>query len=147
MNMPMVSEVRVPYTPSARYPDPAVELLDEDFLRLRLFSAGVDQLTSGLRWAEGPQWFGDGRYLLFSDIPNDRILRWDECSGATSVFRSQSNLANGPARDRQGRAVGHVHLPERCANVCFGGAQRNRLFMASSHSLYALFVDVQGAVP
>ena len=48
--------------------------------------------------------------------------------------------------DPSGRAIGHIHLPERCANVCFGGAQRNRLFMASSHSLYALFVNVQGAV-
>jgi gluconolactonase len=48
--------------------------------------------------------------------------------------------------DPQGRAIGHIHLPERCANVCFGGAHRNRLFMAASHSLYALFVNVQGAV-
>jgi gluconolactonase len=328
MSIPLGSEVRVPYTPSARYPDPAIEVLDESFLRLRLFSASVEQLASGLRWAEGPQWFGDGRYLLLSDIPNNRILRWDECSGATGVFRAPSNMANGLARDRQGRllacehlsrrvtrteydgsitvladrfqgrrlnspndivcqrngaiwftdpsfgihghwegapaeqevphavyridpaggelqqvvsgleapnglafspdesvlyvvesraqphrliwawdvaadgvlsnkrlhidaqgpgafdglavdalgnlwcglgsngsaaadaaaldgvrvydpqgrAIGHIHLPERCANVCFGGAHRNRLFMAASHSLYALFVNVQGAV-
>jgi gluconolactonase len=45
----------------------------------------------------------------------------------------------------QGLAIGHIHLPERCANVCFGGAHRNRLFMAASHSIYALFVNVQGA--
>ena len=329
MSIPLGSEVRVPYTPSARYPDPAIEVLDESFLRLRLFSASVEQLASGLRWAEGPQWFGDGRYLLLSDIPNNRILRWDECSGATGVFRAPSNMANGLARDRQGRllacehlsrrvtrteydgsitvladrfqgrrlnspndivcqrngaiwftdpsfgihghwegapaeqevphavyridpaggelqqvvsgleapnglafspdesvlyvvesraqphrliwawdvaadgvlsnkrlhidaqgpgafdglavdalgnlwcglgsngsaaadaaaldgvrvydpqgrAIGHIHLPERCANVCFGGAHRNRLFMAASHSLYALFVNVQGAAP
>jgi len=328
MSIPLGSEVRVPYTPSARYPDPAIVVLDESFLRLRLFSASVEQLASGLRWAEGPQWFGDGRYLLLSDIPNNRILRWDECSGATGVFRAPSNMANGLARDRQGRllacehlsrrvtrteydgsitvladrfqgrrlnspndivcqrngaiwftdpsfgihghwegapaeqevphavyridpaggelqqvvsgleapnglafspdesvlyvvesraqphrliwawdvaadgvlsnkrlhidaqgpgafdglavdalgnlwcglgsngsaaadaaaldgvrvydpqgrAIGHIHLPERCANVCFGGAHRNRLFMAASHSLYALFVNVQGAV-
>ncbi|MEO7852704.1 MAG: SMP-30/gluconolactonase/LRE family protein [Rubrivivax sp.] len=318
----------VAFTPSARYPDPAIEVLDDSFLALRLFSANVEQLASGLRWAEGPVWFGDGRYLLLSDIPNNRILRWDDCSGATSVFRSPSNHANGLARDRQGRllacehltrritrteydgkvtvladrfegqrlnspndivcasdggiwftdplfgilswwegeparsevpmavyhiepasgalqmkiddiaapnglafspderllyvvesraephrriwaydhavdgsvsnkrlfvdaqgpgaydgiavdalgnvwcgfggngargvdaaaldgvrvyardgrAIGHVHLPERCANLCFGGAKNNRLFMASSHSLYALFVNVQGAV-
>ncbi len=319
---------RIAFTPSARYPDPAVEVLDAAFLKLRLFSAGVEQLFSGCRWAEGPQWFGDGRFLLFSDIPNNRILRWDDCSGATSVFRSPSNHANGLARDGQGRllacehltrritrteydgtitvladrfegkrlnspndivcardggiwftdplfgilswwegapadsevpmavyridpasgalqmkiddiaapnglafspdervlyivesraepnrkiwaydhgadgtlsnkrlfvdaqgpgaydgiavdvqgnvwcgfgsngapgvdaasldgvrvyapdgrAIGHIHLPERCANLCFGGVNRNRLFMASSHSLYALFVNVQGAV-
>lgn len=319
---------RVPFTIASRYPDPAVTVLDERFLALRLYSASVEQLASGLRWAEGPVWFGDGRCLLVSDIPNDRILRWDECSGALSVFRQPSNHANGHTRDRQGRlvscehrtrritrteydgtltvladrfdgrrlnspndivcardgslwftdppfgiagwwegepadpelphavyrlhpdsgelrqvvtdlagpnglafspdervlyvvesrarphrliwaydvgadgelsnrrlavdadgpgaldgiavdvqghlwcgwgsdgrpgaepegldgvrvftpqghAIGHIHLPERCANVCFGGRQRNRLFMAASHSLYALFVNVQGAV-
>jgi gluconolactonase len=47
--------------------------------------------------------------------------------------------------DAQGVALAHIHLPERCANLCFGGARRNRLFMAASHSLYALYVDVQGA--
>ena len=48
--------------------------------------------------------------------------------------------------DPAGKAIGHIHLPERCANLCFGGANNNRLFMAASHSLYALFVNVQGAV-
>jgi gluconolactonase len=48
--------------------------------------------------------------------------------------------------DPAGKAIGHIHLPERCANLCFGGAKNNRLFMAASHSLYALFVNVQGAV-
>ena len=46
----------------------------------------------------------------------------------------------------QGKAIGHIHLPERCANLCFGGAKKNRLFMASSHSLYSIFVETQGAV-
>jgi len=318
----------VAFTPSLRYPDPAVEVLHESFLVLRLFSSSVERLASGCHWAEGPVWFGDGRFLLWSDIPNNRILRWDDTSGATSVFRSPSNHSNGLARDRHGRllacehltrrvtrteydgritvladrfdgkrlnspndivcasdgsiwftdplfgilghwegepatpelpqavyridgasgaltqvlddlaapnglafspdervlyvvesrakphrliwaydvgdggalsnkrlhidaqgpgaldgfacdvqgnlwcgwggdgsadadpvaldgvrvfdpqggAIGHVHLPERCANVCFGGAKNNRLFMASSHSLYALYVNVQGAV-
>jgi gluconolactonase len=317
-----------PYVPNSRYPDPAVEVLHDSFRALRLFSASVEQLYTGARWAEGPQWFGDGRYLLFSDIPNNRILRWDETTGHTSVFREPSNNANGLARDSQGRlltcehltrritrteydgrvtllaerhngkrlnspndivcaadgsvwftdpsfgihghwegepaaqelphgvyrldrisgelqqelsdlaapnglcfspdgrvlyviesraqphrliwaydvagcgalsnkrlhvdaqgpgaldgmacdalgnlwcgfgsdgsadadaaqldgvriynpqglAIGHIHLPERCANVCFGGAKNNRLFMAASHSLYALYVNVQGAV-
>jgi gluconolactonase len=312
------------FVPNLRYPDPAVAVLDDAFLDLRLYSASVEQLATGLRWAEGPVWFGDGRYLLFSDIPNNRILRWDDCSGAVSVFRAPADNANGHARDRQGRlvscehltrritrtehdgritvladrfdgkrlnspndivcakdgslwftdpsfgiaghwegepaaqelphavyrlppdggplqqviddlkapnglafspdeselyvvesraeprklwayrvtatgalsnkrlvidatdggaldgiaidaqghiwcgygstgrapsagldgvrvveatgrAIGHIHLPERCANVCFGGAKHNRLFMASSHSLYALYVNVQGA--
>jgi gluconolactonase len=317
----------VNFTPSARYPDPSVEVLHESFVGLRLFSASVEQLYTGCRWSEGPVWFGDLRSLLWSDIPNNRILRYDDASGAVSVFRQPSNFANGLARDRQGRlhacehltrritrteydgsitvladrwqgkrlnspndivcasdggiwftdplfgiaghwegepaesetpwavyridpasgalerkiddlaapnglafspdekklyvvesratphrkiwqydvdaegnlsnkrlyvdaqgpgaydgiavdvkgnvwcgfgsngapgvdpqgldgvrvynpegvAIGHIHLPERCANLCFGGAQRNRLFMAASHSLYALYVNVQGA--
>ncbi len=48
--------------------------------------------------------------------------------------------------DREGRPLAHIHLPERCANVCFGGTKNNRLFMASSHSLYALYVNVRGAL-
>jgi gluconolactonase len=113
MSLTMGSEVRVPFLPSARYPDPAVSVLDDSFLALRLTSASVEQLATGLRWAEGPVWFGDGRYLLLSDIPNDRILRWDECSGAVSVFRQPSNRANGHTRDRQGRLVSCEHLSRR----------------------------------
>lgn len=122
MSTPMGSEVRVPFTPSARYPDPAIEVLDERFLSLRLFSAGVEQLASGMRWAEGPVWFGDGRYLLVSDIPNDRILRWDEASGAVGVFRQPSNNANGHVRDRQGRLVSCEHLTRRITRTECDGA-------------------------
>ena len=316
-----------PFTPSQRYPEPRIEVLHPSFAAYRVFSSTVEQLGSGMRWAEGPVWFGDGRYLLVSDVPGNRILRYDEASGAWGVFRSPSNFANGLCRDRQGRLlacehgsrrvtrteydgsitvlaesfqgrrlnspndivcqsdgaiwftdppfgldghwegvkgeaelphavyridpatgelqqvltdlagpnglafspdervlylvesraepcrkvwaydvgvggqlsgkrlvidaqgpgaldgiacdaqgniwcgwgsngradavpeeldgvrvfnpqgapIGHIHLPERCANVCFGGARRNRLFMAASHSLYALYVQVQGA--
>jgi gluconolactonase len=103
----------VPFVPSARYPDPAVEVLDDEFLALRLYSATVEQLHTGCRWSEGPVWFGDGRYLLWSDIPNDRILRWDECSGTVSVFRQPANHANGHTRDRLGRLVSCEHLTRR----------------------------------
>jgi len=109
------------FTPSTRYPDPAIEVLHDSFLSLRLYSASVEQLATGLRWAEGPQWFGDGRYLLFSDIPNDRILRWDECSGTTSVFRAPSNNANGLARDRQGRLLACEHLTRRVTRTEYDG--------------------------
>ena len=101
------------FTPNARYPDPAVEILDDAFRELRLYSASVEQLFTGCRWAEGPVWLGDGRYLLFSDIPNNRILRWDECSGATCVFRAPSDNANGHTRDREGRLVSCEHLTRR----------------------------------
>ncbi|MDH4061299.1 MAG: SMP-30/gluconolactonase/LRE family protein [Aquincola sp.] len=110
------------FIPSLRYPDPAIEVLNENFLGLRLYSASVEQLATGLRWAEGPVWFGDGRYLLWSDIPNDRILRWDDCSGATSVFRAPSNNANGHARDREGRLVSCEHLTRRITRTEYDGS-------------------------
>ena len=323
----------VPFTPNPRYPDPAVVALTPEFGACRLYSSSVEQLASGCHWAEGPVWFADHRCLLWSDVPGNRILRWDDQTGRVSPFRAPSNHANGLARDLQGRLlacehgtrrvtrtepdgsvtvlashfdgqrlnspndivcqhggpgagsvwftdpsfgiqgwwegeparqesphavyridglsgrldrviddldgpnglafspdeavlyvvesraapsrrvwaydvaadgrlankrlhidaagagaldgiavdaaghvwcgwgsdgragasaaeldgvrvfnragqpIGHIHLPERCANLCFGGARRNRLFMASSHSLYALYVNVQGAVP
>lgn len=111
--LPPAAEHGVPFVPQARYPDPSVEVLDDSFLALRLYSASVEQLATGMRWAEGPVWFGDGRYLLVSDIPNDRILRWDECSGAVSVFRQPSNHANGHARDALGRLVSCEHRTRR----------------------------------
>jgi gluconolactonase len=101
------------FTHSLRYPDPAIEILDDAFHALRLYSASIEQLHTGCRWSEGPVWFGDGRYLLWSDIPNDRILRWDDCSGQVSVFRQPSNNANGHTRDRQGRLVSCEHLTRR----------------------------------
>jgi len=309
-------ETPIDWQPATRYPDAAIEILDKRFERYRIRASRVERLATGFRWCEGPVWLGDTRTLLWSDIPNERIMRWDEESGATGVFRKPSNYANGNTRDRQGRLVtcehgtrrvtrtehdgtikvlaegyagkrlnspndvvvrsdgsvwftdpnfgilgnyegyvapqelptnvyrldpstgelraviegltnpnglafspderllyvvecgaarkihvydvagesvgkgkvfidagpgtpdgfrvdvegnlwcgwgmgsedldgvrvfspsgeplGHIHLPERCANVCFGGARRNRLFMAASQSLYALYVNTQG---
>jgi gluconolactonase len=107
---------------SPRYPDPRVEVLDERFLKLRLFSATVEQLFTGMRWGEGPVWFGDGRFLLVSDIPNNRILRWDEASGAVSEFRRPSNHANGNTRDRQGRLLTCEHLTRRVTRTEYDGS-------------------------
>ena len=97
------------WQPSQRYPDPAVTVLHESFLKYRLALASVERLGTGFRWAEGPVWFGDGRYLLWSDIPNNRIMRWDESNGAVSEFRKPSNFANGNTRDRQGRLITCEH--------------------------------------
>ena len=110
------------FAPSQRYPDPRVEVLDERFLKYRLFSASVEQLFTGLRWAEGPVWFGDARHLLVSDIPNNRILRWDEASGVVSVFRHPSNNANGHTRDRQGRLLSCEHLTRRVTRTEYDGS-------------------------
>ena len=96
-----------------RYPDPAVKVLDRRFRQYVLGSAAVERLYVGCRWAEGPVWFGDGRYLLWSDIPNDRILRWDEITGAATTFRQPADNANGNTRDRQGRLVTCEHGARR----------------------------------
>ena len=110
-----------PFAPSQRLPDPRIEVLDERFLSLRLMSGTVEQLATGFYWAEGPVWFGDGRYLLFSDIPNDRILRWDDCSGRLSEFRHPSHHANGLARDRQGRLLACEHGTRRVTRTEYDG--------------------------
>jgi gluconolactonase len=88
-----------------RYPDARVEVLDPRFARYRVNAAAIEQLYTGCRWAEGPVWFGDGRYLLWSDIPNDRMLRWSEETGVVSEFRVPANNANGNTRDLQGRLI------------------------------------------
>ena len=96
-----------------RYPDPAIEIVDPRFGDYRIGNAGVERLWTGARWTEGPVYFGDLRCLLFSDIPNDRILRWDEATGEVSVFRSPAHNANGNTRDRTGRLVTCEHGSRR----------------------------------
>ena len=110
------------WRPATRYPDPAVQSLDPRFDRYRLPLAAVERLATGCRWAEGPVWFGDGRYLLWSDIPNNRILRWDEATGTVGAFRAPSNFANGNTRDRQGRLVSCEHGGRRVTRTEYDGA-------------------------
>src|ERR1051326_5607683 len=110
------------WRPCERYPDPAVEVLDPSFAKYRVFSAAVERLATGTRWAEGPVWFGDGRYLLWSDIPNDRILKWEEETGEVSVFRKPSHYANGNTRDRQGRLVTCEHGGRRVTRTEYDGS-------------------------
>ncbi|HEX3917134.1 MAG TPA: SMP-30/gluconolactonase/LRE family protein [Caulobacteraceae bacterium] len=104
-----------------RYPDPAVEVLDDRFARYRLGSATLERLWTGARWAEGPVWFGDQRCLVFSDIPNDRLLRWSEETGQVSVFRQPSHNANGNTRDRQGRLITCEHRARRVTRTEIDG--------------------------
>src|SRR4249920_2970390 len=85
------------------------EFLDERFGRCVNTNAKVEQLYTGCRWAEGPAYFPAGRYLVWSDIPNDRMLRFDETDGSVSVFRSPCNNANGNTTDDQGRLVTCAH--------------------------------------
>jgi gluconolactonase len=96
-----------------RYPDPAIEVVDPRFQKYVLGSAALERLWTGGRWTEGPVWFGDGRFLLWSDIPNNRVMRWLEETGEVSVFRSPSNYSNGNTRDRSGRLITCEHDSRR----------------------------------
>jgi gluconolactonase len=107
--------------PVQRYPDPAVRVVDESFAKYRLNLAAVERVAHGFRWAEGPVWFGDGRFLLWSDIPNNRIMKWEEETGMVSVFRKPSGFANGNTRDRQGRLVTCEHGGRRVSRTEYDG--------------------------
>jgi gluconolactonase len=85
------------------------EVLDPRFRKLAFPNVHVEELWTGCRWAEGPAWFAAGRYLVWSDIPNDRMLRWDETDGSVSVFRQPAMNTNGHTVDLQGRLVSCEH--------------------------------------
>ena len=104
-----------------RYPDPAVEVLDPRFRAYRVGNTAVERLYTGARWAEGPVWFGDSRSLVFSDIPNNRMLRYCELTNEVTLFRMPSNNSNGNTRDRQGRLVTCEHLTRRVTRTEHGG--------------------------
>jgi gluconolactonase len=101
------------FKPNQRYPDPAIQILDPSFAKYRLYSSTIEQVATGMRWTEGPVYFPEGGYLLFSDIPNNRIMKYSEKDGSVSVYRSPSNFANGNTRDRQGRLVTCEHSVTR----------------------------------
>ena len=109
-------------TAPIRYPDPDIIVLDPRFQALVLGNAAIERIATGFRFTEGPVWVGDGRYLLFSDIPNDRILRWDETDGGISVFREPSHYANGNTRDRQGRLVTCEHDTQHLTRTEYDGS-------------------------
>src|SRR5271167_4092051 len=107
---------------SERYPDPAVEVLDPSFAKYRIFNAAVEHLANGMRWSEGPVWFGGGRFLLWSNLPNNRIMKWEEETGHVIVFRKPSNYANGKNQDRQGRLVTSEHGARRVTRTEHDGS-------------------------
>jgi gluconolactonase len=86
-----------------------VEMRDPRFAKLIHGSAGIDQLWTGGRWCEGPAYIPAGRYLIWSDIPNNRLMRWDECGGAVSVFEQPCRNQNGHTVDSEGRLVACEH--------------------------------------
>jgi gluconolactonase len=110
-----------PWQPSPTYPDIRFRAFEPAFHRFQVMNSPVQKLAGGCMWGEGPVWFGDQRALLWSDIPNNRILRWDEDSGTVTTFRKPSNNANGNTRDRQGRLVTCEHLTRRVTRTEYDG--------------------------
>src|SRR5262249_5465402 len=100
----------------------ALEVLDPRFRRLFAGYMRVQRLWTGAIWSEGPAWFAAGRYLVWSDIPNNRQLRYDDTSGHVCVFRSPSNNSNGNTVDNQGRLVSCEHLTRRVTRTNWDGS-------------------------
>ncbi len=95
---------------------------DPGFSRLVIVHANLEKLAGGCRWAEGPAYFAAGRYLIWSDIPNDRMMRFDETDASVSVFRSPSFNSNGNTVDREGRLVSCEHLMRRVTRTEHDGS-------------------------
>lgn len=97
------------------------ELIDPRFKALAFPNVHLEKLYTGCRWAEGPAWFAAGRYLVWSDIPNDRMLRFDDTDGSVSVFRQPANNTNGHTVDREGRLVSCEHRGRCISRTGFDG--------------------------
>ncbi len=98
-----------PNAPPVRYPDPDVVALEPAFKKYKIGNAAIERLATGFRWAEGPAWCGQGKYLLFSDIPNNRQMRYLDDDGHLSVFRTPSHFSNGNTFDWEGRQLSCEH--------------------------------------
>jgi gluconolactonase len=98
--------------PDTRYPTARVEAIDKRF-KYKQGNAYIERVATGFRWAEGPAYNRAGGYLIWSDIPNNRMMRWLEEDGHVSVFRQPSNYTNGNTFDRQGRLLSCEHDTRR----------------------------------
>jgi gluconolactonase len=107
---------------SVAYPDPAIEAFDPRFRKYIVGTTEIRRLWSGAEWTEGPVYFGDMHSVIFSDVPNDRLMRYDEVTGETSLFRYPSNNANGNTRDRQGRLVTCEERTRRITRTEYDGS-------------------------
>ena len=113
------------YGPNAepvRYPDPDIVVLDDRFAKYKLGNTPIQRLHRGTFWAEGPAWNGVGRYLLWSDIPNNLQLRWLEEDGHVSVYRNPSGNSNGNTFDFQGRQISCQHGPRKVVRYEHNGS-------------------------
>src|SRR5688572_11627507 len=108
--------------PNVYFVDPDVITVDPSFNGLRQANAPIQRLWTGALWSEGPAWNSQGRYLVWSDIPNNRQLRWLEDDGHVSVFRAPSNNSNGNTFDFQGRQLSCEHLTRRVVRYELDGS-------------------------
>ena len=113
------------------------EVLDKRFEALVFGNVHMDLLYTGDRWAEGPAYFPAGKYLIWSDIPNDRLMRWDETDGSVSVFRQPCLNHNGHTVDREGRLVACEHrgrcvIAHRARRHAHGARRRTSTASAST---------------
>ncbi len=108
--------------PTTYFTDPDVITVDPVFDGLVQPNTSIERLWTGALWAEGPAWCAEGRYLLWSDIPNNRQMRWLEDDGHVSVFRAPSNNSNGNTFDFQGRQISCEHLTRRVVRYELNGA-------------------------
>lgn len=102
-----------PNAPPIHYPDPDVVVIDKKFSKYKIGNAAIERLYTGMRWAEGPAWDGVGKYLVFSDIPNNRQLRRTDEDGRVTEFRKPSNYTNGNTFDFEGRQLSCEHGTRR----------------------------------
>jgi gluconolactonase len=97
------------HAPPVRYPDPDILVLDKRFAKYKIGNTPIERLYTGTLWAEGPAWCGGGRYLMWSDIPNNRQMRWLTEDGHVSVLRSPAGYSNGNTFDYEGRQLSCEH--------------------------------------
>jgi gluconolactonase len=120
-DMAKADELPLGPLPGTRYPETRIEVVDPRF-KYKIGNTYIERVATGCRWSEGPVYFRDGGYLLWSDIANNRIMRWSEDDGHVSVFRSPSNYANGNTRDREGRLVSCEHDTRRVTRTEHDGS-------------------------
>jgi gluconolactonase len=107
--------------PTVPYPDPNVQVLDKRFAKYIAGTTLLRRVWTGAEWTEGPVWFGDQHRVIFSDIPNNRLMAYDTTTNRTTLFRSPSNFANGNTRDRQGRLLTCEHAARRVTRTEYDG--------------------------
>ena len=104
-----------------RYPDPAWKVIDKRFNKFMIGNTPLKREWTGSLWAEGSAWNGVGRYVVFSDIPNNRQMRWDEVTGAVTPLRIPANFSNGNTFDFEGRQISCEHSPARVVRYNWQG--------------------------